>query len=44
VETLHEEPPSTVAVTLFAPAEAKRFDATPEALRAAIEKFDFIVY
>jgi hypothetical protein len=44
VESLHEEPPSTVAVTSFAPADAKRFGTTPEALKAVIEKFDFIVY
>ncbi|WP_309894014.1 hypothetical protein [Archangium sp.] len=38
------EPPSTMAVTFFAPAEAKMYDTTPEAFRAVIEKFDCIVY
>ena len=42
VENLHKRPPSTAALTLFAPAEAKRFETTEEELRAVIEKFDFI--
>ena len=44
VDTLHEHPAPTRALTLFAPAESKRFDTTPEELRAVIEKFDCIVY
>jgi hypothetical protein len=44
VEDLYDQPPSTKALTFFAPAEAERYDTTPEALRAVIEKFDCIVY
>jgi hypothetical protein len=44
VEDLHTHPPSTVALTFFAPAEAKRLDTTEEELRAVIEKFDCILY
>jgi len=44
VEDLHAQPPSTKALTFFAPAEAKRYDTTPEALRAVIEQFDCILH
>jgi hypothetical protein len=44
VAHLHDEPPSTVALTYHAPAVARRFGGTPEELRAVIEKFDCIVY
>jgi len=44
LEVLSEQPARTVAVTLFAPAMAKRHGTTPEELRAVIEKFDCIVY
>ncbi|ATB30025.1 hypothetical protein [Melittangium boletus] len=44
IEDLHDQPPSTRALTFFAPAEAKRYDTTPEALRAVIEKFDCMIY
>jgi hypothetical protein len=44
VEDLHTHPPSTAALTKYAPAVAKRLDTTPEALRAVIEQFDCIVY
>jgi len=44
VEHLSTQPPSTVAVTLLAPAMAKRHGTTPEELRAVIEKFDCIAY
>jgi hypothetical protein len=44
VEDLHDDPPSTRAVTFFAPAEAKRNETTPAELKAAIEKLDFITY
>lgn len=38
------DPPGTTALTYHAPSVAKRMDTTPEALRAVIEQFDFIVY
>lgn len=38
-----KEQPSTSAVTLYAPAEAKRSGATLEEFKAAVERFDFIV-
>jgi hypothetical protein len=44
VAGLHKQPRATAAVTLFAPAMAKRQDTTPEALKAVLEQFDFIVY
>ena len=44
VEDLYDQPPSTKALTFFAPAEAKRYGTTPEELKAVIEKFDCIVY
>jgi hypothetical protein len=44
VEDLYDQPPSTKALTYFAPAEAKRYDTTPEELRAVIEQFDCIVF
>ncbi|MFE8601337.1 pentapeptide repeat-containing protein [Archangium violaceum] len=44
VANLHKQPRVTTALTLFAPAMAKRQETTPEALRAVIEQFDFIVY
>ncbi len=44
IEDLHDQPPPTTALTLLAPAEAKRYDTTAEELRAVIEKFDCIVY
>ncbi|WNG60180.1 hypothetical protein F0U59_39800 [Archangium gephyra] len=44
VANLHKQPRATTALTLFAPAMAKRQETTPEALRAVIEQFDFIVY
>jgi hypothetical protein len=44
IEDLYDQPPSTKALTFFAPAEAKRYDTTPEELRAVIEKFDCILY
>jgi len=43
VEDLHDQPPSTRALTYFAPGEAKRYDTTPEALKAVIETFDCIL-
>jgi hypothetical protein len=44
VEDLYDQPPSTRALTYFAPAEAKRYGTTPEELKAVIEKFDCIVF
>ncbi|PTL77071.1 hypothetical protein [Vitiosangium sp. GDMCC 1.1324] len=44
IETLSTEPPGTVALTEHALSIAKRFDTTPEELRAVIEKFDCIIY
>jgi hypothetical protein len=44
VEDLSDQPPSTKALTYFAPGEARRYDTTPEALRAVIEKCQGIVY
>jgi hypothetical protein len=38
------EPPSTVAVTWFAPVLAKENGTTPEAIKAVIEKCEGIVY
>ncbi|HEX5749623.1 MAG TPA: hypothetical protein VFZ09_25560 [Archangium sp.] len=44
IEDLHTRPPSTRAITYHAPSIARRFETTPEALRAVVEKFDCIVY
>jgi hypothetical protein len=33
-----------VALTFFAPGEARRLETTEEELRAVIEKFDFILH
>jgi hypothetical protein len=44
IETLFNQPPSTVALTEHALSIAKRFDTTPEELKAALERFDCIVY
>jgi hypothetical protein len=44
VEDLHDQPPSTKALTFFAPGEAKRYGTTAEELKAVLEKFDCIVY
>jgi hypothetical protein len=41
---LHTEPAATMALTLYAPVMAKRHETTPEEIRAAIERFDCIVY
>ncbi|EPX57056.1 hypothetical protein D187_006810 [Cystobacter fuscus DSM 2262] len=34
----------TVVLTLFAPTEARRYDANPEEFRAIVERFDCILY
>jgi hypothetical protein len=44
VDGPYRDPPATMAVTCFAPTEAKRHDTTPEAFKALIEKFDCILY
>jgi hypothetical protein len=44
VDELHTHPVRTRALTEHAPTVAKRFDTTPEELRAVIEKFDCIIY
>ena len=44
IQTLAEQPPGTVALIEDAAALAKRFDTTPQELRAVLEKFDGIVY
>ncbi|WNG40191.1 hypothetical protein F0U61_45800 [Archangium violaceum] len=44
IEDLHNQPAPTKALTLSATVEAKHFETTPEALKAVIEKFDFILY
>jgi hypothetical protein len=44
VDKLHEQPPSTVALSDHAPTLGKRLETTAEELRAIIEKFDCIVY
>jgi hypothetical protein len=44
VENIHDQPPSTVALTYHAPSVAKRLETTAEELRAVIEKLEGIVY
>jgi hypothetical protein len=44
LEVLAEQPPSTAAVTFYAPTYARRRKTTPEAIKPIIEKFDCIVY
>jgi hypothetical protein len=44
VDSLHEDPSCTAALTYHAPSVARRRETTPEELRAVIEKFDFIIY
>ncbi|MET0403333.1 MAG: pentapeptide repeat-containing protein [Cystobacter sp.] len=44
VDNLHTHPPSTKALTYYAPSAAERFETTPEELRAVLEKFDCIAY
>jgi len=44
LEGRYKEVPSTVALTFYAPSEAKHCETTEEELKAAIERFDFIVH
>ncbi len=43
VDDLVNEPRSTTGVTWHAPSVAKRMDTTQEELKAALERFDFII-
>jgi hypothetical protein len=43
LEGRYKEVPSTVAVSFYAPAETKLSGTTEAELKAAIERFDFIV-
>jgi hypothetical protein len=44
INHLASQPPSTVTVTYFAPALAKRSGTTPEAIKAVLEKADGVFY
>ncbi|WP_309890435.1 hypothetical protein [Archangium sp.] len=44
VEGRYKDPPSTRAVTFYAPALARRRETTEEAFRSVIEQFDCILY
>jgi hypothetical protein len=44
VNHLHTEPPSTVALTFYAPSAARFHETTEEELKAAIERFDCFYY
>ncbi|QRK10281.1 hypothetical protein JQX13_09400 [Archangium violaceum] len=44
LEGPYKELPTTVALSFYAPAEARRCETTEEELKAAIERFDFIVH
>ena len=44
VDVPYRDPPSMKAVPLLAPVQAKRSNITEEELKAAISRFDFIVY
>ena len=44
VEGQYKEPSCTTAVTLYAPALARRRETTEEAFRTVIEQFDCIIY
>ncbi|OJT26746.1 hypothetical protein BO221_01595 [Archangium sp. Cb G35] len=44
IEDLASYPPSTTALTWFAPDFAKRSGTTPEEIKSVIEQFDCIVY
>jgi hypothetical protein len=43
LEGRFKEVPSTIAVSFYAPAEAKRSGTTEAELRAAVDRFDFII-
>ena len=44
LEGRYKEVPCTKAITFYAPSDAKRCKVTEEELKAAIQRFDFIVY
>jgi hypothetical protein len=44
VEGFEEEPATTAAITYSAPDMAKRYDTTPEAIRAVLEKVDGVKF
>jgi len=44
LEGPYQEVPSLVARTIYAPAEAKRSGTTEEELKAAVQRFDFILH
>jgi uncharacterized protein YjbI with pentapeptide repeats len=44
IDKFHRQPPRTSALTEHAPTIARQLDTTPEELKAAIERFDCIVY
>ncbi len=44
LEGPYKEVPCTKAITFYAPSDAKRCKTTEEELKAAIQRFDFIVY
>jgi hypothetical protein len=44
MSSFDQDPPTTVAVTYSAPALAKRYGTTPEAIRATLEKLDGVRY
>jgi hypothetical protein len=44
LEGPYQEVPRTTALTFYAPSDAKRCKVTEEDLKAAIQRFDFIVY
>ncbi|MDY7225108.1 hypothetical protein [Hyalangium rubrum] len=44
VEGFAEEPPSTMALTFFAPELAKRRGTTPESIKAVLEQLDGVHY
>ncbi len=39
-----QDPPTTMAITYSAPALAKRYGTTPEAIKATLEKLDGVLY
>lgn len=44
IEELHTDPSCTKALIFHAPTVAKQLGTTPEALKAVIERFDFILH
>jgi hypothetical protein len=44
MEDLVNDPPSTVAVTWYAPTFARHSKTTPEAIKAVLEKLDCFIY